>query len=190
MKYSSTLTVQSNAFPGVSFKLRKMSEARRSEFRLAIASIQDQIDANSRESARLMALLPKDGDETAIDPQLQVQIEGLLRKQTALISGELNQAYVRWGLKSIDGLEHEDDDQPIVDADALISVGPPELFVEIAEAIIRASGMSEADLKNFALPSTSGAVTDGSGQNTTAETASNRDGSEPPATAQSTSPNS
>lgn len=178
--YSSTLSVDSHAFPGVRFTLHKMSEARRAAFTLQTAEVQSRLRALNRQAAKLIQQVKENAE---LAPELDGQIEDLYAQTTALVSGELNPAYVRWGLKYITGLELHDDDQPdivleIKTADQLIADGPPELFAEICGAIIAAANMTEAELKNFKLPSTSGGQTDGSGKTMTAEPASSGDGSE------------
>lgn len=180
LTYSSTLSVDSQTFPGVRFTLHKMSEARRAAFTLQTAELQSRLRSLNRQAMKIIQQV-KDAAEPG--PELDGQIEDLHAQTTALVSGELNPAYVRWGLKSITGLAVLNDDDAeaapveIKTAEALIADGPPELFAEICGAIISASSMTEADLKNFKLPSISGGQTDGSGKTMTADSASNADGS-------------
>jgi hypothetical protein len=62
--------------------------------------------------------------------------------------GELmvQQLYIEWGLKTIEGLEI--DGEPATPA-ALIDSGPEELAVEIASCVVRECGLTEDERKNF-----------------------------------------
>ncbi len=62
--------------------------------------------------------------------------------------GELmvQQLYIEWGLKAIEGLEI--DGEPATPA-ALIDRGPEELAVEVAFCVVRECGLTEDDRKNF-----------------------------------------
>jgi hypothetical protein len=185
MKYSSTLTVESLAFPGVSFVLRKMTEKRRTDFRLRTADTVDKIQSINKEAAMLAERFAHAPDE--LDTATKFHIEKLNNDITALIQAELNPEYVRWGLAYIKDLELEDGSDAIREiktADQLIDDGPPELFEEICASIITASNMSEEELKNFKLPSISGTPMVGTNQSgsvpsadtadvSTAETAEN-----------------
>ena len=62
--------------------------------------------------------------------------------------GELmvQQLYIEWGLKTVEGLEI--DGEPATPA-ALIARGPEELAVEVASCVVRECGLTEDDRKNF-----------------------------------------
>jgi len=167
--YRPTITFESQVFPGVSFTLRKMSEARRAEFTLATSDMQSRLLALTRESSALLESLPQGAE--VIAPDAAATIEDLHVKVTSLIAQELNPAYVRWGLKCIAGLDLEDDEgnsAALTTAEALIADGPPELFAEICGAVRSASSMTEAELKNFVLPTIFGVQTAGSAPNSSA----------------------
>ncbi|WP_321471155.1 hypothetical protein [uncultured Paludibaculum sp.] len=176
--YSSTLKIDSQAFPGVQFVLRKMSEARRAEFRKQTVEVQSRLRNMNRDAARLVEELKTN----AADLDITARVEAVTEAITGLVSGELNPAYVRWGLKGITGLVLENDGEdgeskPLCTADELIDDGPPELFAEICGAIQAAATMTEAELKNFALPSTSGAPMAGNALISSAANANSADGS-------------
>lgn len=152
LQYQSSLSFESETFPGVTFTLRKMSEGRRAQLRLATAESNARIRNYVRESQRISAQ-PADSRDICRVAELNELIE------TEVIS-KLNPAWVRWGLKDITGITVDGNDHP--DADLLITEGPSDLTGEILLAIKTTSQMSEEELKNFVLPSTSGALTDGS----------------------------
>lgn len=177
MKYSSTLTVESKAFPGVTFVIRKMTEKRRTDFNLKTAAAVQKIQSLTKEAALIAERVGHSGD--TLDTETRFRIEALNAEMISVIQGQLNPEYVRWGLKSVSGLDVEaedprEDDIPIKTAEDVIALAPPELFEEICGSVIAASGMSEEELKNFKLPSISGTPmvgTDPSGSVPIADTA-------------------
>lgn len=177
MKYFSTLTIGSLAFPGVTFTLKKMSEARRADFRLRMASVQAKLRDLLREAQALGESVNKNGQD-GMDSKTANRIDDINADVAGLLATEMDPEYVRWGLKRIEGLTGEDEDGndiALTTADQLIADGPPELFAEICAAIRAASTMSEEELKNFRLPSISGTLTDGNGQSISVPTAGSAD---------------
>jgi hypothetical protein len=159
-EYSSSHTLQSEVFPGVTFTLRKMSDSRRAELRLKTAKSNATVRELVKESQKVMAQ-PEESRDLARIAEIHEMIE------TEVIS-VLNPTWLRWGLKSVSGMTI-DGQEPNVEL--LLAEGPSDLVAEILVTIKRVSHMSEDELKNFVLPSTFGAVEDGSERNTTAEPA-------------------
>lgn len=171
MNYSSVhkFTSQIPAFAGVTFVLRKQSEARRAQLRLMTAESQNRIRNLVSESQKLKAQ-PEESRDVVRIAAITDEIE------TEVIQG-LNPVWLKWGVKSIQGLFLKDDDNPeaepvaIETPEQLVANGPSELMVEILGTLKALAGMSEDEIKNYALPSTSGAQTDGSVRNTSASVA-------------------
>jgi len=72
--------------------------------------------------------------------------------EAALLAGEIDRIYLRWGLRRLMGLEIDGEE---VTPESLLESGPEELVEEILQAIRREAGLSEAERKNFASPSIS-----------------------------------
>jgi len=121
MTYESVVTVESAALPGVSFRVAKMSYARRVELMRRI-----------REIARSKEFL--EGSEQPAD-----------RMDAALIEAEINRLYLTWGLQSITGLIV---DGMEATPELLAEIGPEELFREALAAVRRETGLSASERKN------------------------------------------
>jgi len=70
----------------------------------------------------------------------------------ALLAGEIDRIYLRWGLRRLMGLEIDGEE---VTPESLVEKGPEELVGEILQAVRREAGLSEAERKNFGSPSIS-----------------------------------
>ncbi len=66
--------------------------------------------------------------------------------EAALEELMVQQLYIEWGLKTIEGLEI--DGEPATPA-ALIDRGPEELAAEIASCVVHECGLTEDERKNF-----------------------------------------
>lgn len=153
VKYSSTRTIQSQTFPGVSFTLRKMSDSRRRElyqqiaplkekergFQRRFAEIDDRrvplFDAEGKPKMNVVTAEQERGYATKDDERLVAEI---IEDLNEFRDSEISPAYIRWGLLSIDGLDIDDEPATI---DNLLEYGPADLTQEIIAAI-----MGKADL--------------------------------------------
>ena len=72
--------------------------------------------------------------------------------ELALLAGEVDREYLRWGLTELEGLEI---DGSAATPEALFSGGPEELVREIVDEIRRQAGLTENERKNFESHSTS-----------------------------------
>ena len=129
MTYNSSTEVESQAIPGVRFRLRRVSFGRRLEL---ARLLRDRLETIER-----LALAPDNEARAA---------------QTALLGAEIDAIHLRWGLASIEGLEI--DGAPAT-ADSLIDAGPEDLVREILSAVRRETGLDADERKNSAPPSTS-----------------------------------
>lgn len=170
-QYASSFEVPSKAIEGVSFSLRKMSEARRIDFRLRTAEAQAKLRALTMEATSLQAQARTDSSPALID-----RIEDVSERITAVVSGEINPAYVRWGLKSISGIEIDGEPATV---ESLIDAGPSDLFAEICGIIQASSGMTDEEIKNCAWLTTSGVPMVTTDQNTSAQSADADSGTSP-----------
>jgi hypothetical protein len=184
MNYQSTETITSTTFPGVTVKLRKMSQRRRAEFNLSMAPLlakaREISIANEPIEAEYAAFLKEtekvkaaNAELPATDPQplpvfAEDRMEALGKawtEQRRFEQDEMQPPVLRWGVASIEGLNI--DDQPAT-VESLIADGPPELTEEIAGQVTRVMRLSSAQIKNSAPLTTSGAVVDGATTNSTA----------------------
>lgn len=179
LQYSSVQPFTSNVFPGVSFKLRKMSESRRAILRVSTASANAEIRELLTEVRKLKEQ-PEETRDTSRVIALNEQIQTVIMEQ-------LNPAWITWGVKSITGMMLDPGEQE-EESIAVENAGrwPSELYAEVLDAVKASSTMTDEEIKNFVLPSISGAQTDGKNQSTGAQSASDVDTSAP-ATAESTS---
>jgi hypothetical protein len=121
MNYETEITIPSRAVPGVSFTLARVSFGRRMELlrRLRdLASKAECLSAGGKPQEKLEA---------------------------ALLSGEIDELYLRWGLVRVSGLEV--DGQPAT-PETLIAAGPEEVCREAVAAIKHECGLTEEERKN------------------------------------------
>ena len=121
MRYESSSQIESKIRPGVTFVIAKMSFGRRMELVRRI-----------REMALRCEFL-QSGKSTEE------------KLEAALLSAQIDQLYVSWGLRELTGLEV--DGQPAT-PEVLASAGPEDLFREAVAAIKAECGLSEAERKN------------------------------------------
>jgi hypothetical protein len=132
-RYESLVEVVSERLPGVRFRVERMSFGRRLEL---VRQLKDLL-------ARLEFLQAA--------PQSPAQ-----QAEATLVAGEVDRIYLRWGLRSVEGLEI--DGQPAT-PEALLERGPEPLVDEALAAIRREAGLSEAERKNSRSPSISSSET-------------------------------
>lgn len=170
-EYSSTITLDSQVNPGVQFTIFKMSEARRADFRLKSAEPMGRVRNLTREAEALSDRI-KAMPDGEIDRTVLVQVEDLHESINTELICHVNPAWIRWGLKEVTGLIIDGEPATV---ESLISKGDPALFAEVLQAIKDVSSMTDEQLKNYVLPSISGAQTDGNATSTSAPNASSAD---------------
>ncbi len=121
MDYASHVVVASVEAPGVSFVVAKMSFGRRIE-----------LAKQMRELARRAEFL-----EAGSSPEEKME--------AAVLSAEVERAYVLWGVSEVIGLTL--DGEPATPA-SLVERGPEDLFHEAAAAVKAQCSLSEAERKN------------------------------------------
>lgn len=142
VRYESVAQVASTRVMGVSFRVERMSFGRRLEL--------------IRELKGLLGRLQF----------VQAGPEGPEREaEAALVAGEIDRIYLRWGLRGIEGLEI--DGAPVT-PDSLVEKGPEELVEEVLAAIRREAHLGEDERKNSASPSISSGETRPDGSATSA----------------------
>ncbi len=120
MDYESVVWRDSQCFAGVSYGLRRPSLGQRIE-----------LTGRVRELMAKHEFL-KAGD---LDDQLSAAVSELLTKRL----------YVEWGLVGLRGLSIDGEPASV---ESLIERGPETLAEEIAEAVLRETGLSEDERKN------------------------------------------
>lgn len=164
MNYVTTISNESKVFPGVTYVLNKMSEARRAQLRLRISEPTSRI----RNLLREMANLEDRNPSTAENPRSEEVNNELLMlsdKMEQISSDEINPQWLEWGLKSIDGI---DIDGVPATLKTLLTEGPPALFQEIVNEIKRVAQLNGDEEKNSGSPTTSGELTGGETTSTSA----------------------
>jgi hypothetical protein len=106
---------------GVRYRIARMSLARR----IALAR-------NIREAGRRLEFLEAGGDVRE-------------KLDAAVLQGEVDRAYLEWGLEAIEGLEI---DGAAATPESLIEKGPMKLAAEILGRIRSECGLSESERKN------------------------------------------
>jgi hypothetical protein len=121
MEYTSFTTWESRAFPGVRFRVRRLSLARRMDL---VREIRNAGNALSFHEA----------GEGITDAAMAAEIRS-----------RIDALYIRWGLESIEGICI--DGEP-ADAERVIERGPDALAREIAQAVRSELFLSEEERKN------------------------------------------
>ena len=127
MQYESAVELASERIPGVRFVVERMSFGRRLEL---IRQLKTWL-------GRLEFISAGPGG-----PEQQAE--------AALLAGEIDRIYLRWGLRELKDLEIDGEE---VTPERLIEKGPEALVEEILGAIRREAGLSEAERKNSESPS-------------------------------------
>lgn len=121
MDYNSTFEIESAAFAGVRFRLRRMSFGRRLELMKKV-----------RELAGRMEYFQAGG--TAAE-----------RIEAAVLSAEIERLYLLWGIERVEGLCI---DGSQADLDSLFDRAPEALCVEAVAAVKQECGLTEDEQKN------------------------------------------
>lgn len=122
MTYESSVTVEAKSAPGVRLRIRRMSFARRLELTATLKELLGRLEFTS-------AAEKSAGQEAEV----------------ALLCGQVDREYVRWGVESIEGLEV--DGEP-ADVERLLERGPESLVIEAVDLVRREAGLSEEERKN------------------------------------------
>jgi hypothetical protein len=117
--YESAVVRDSAIYPGVCYRLDKMSFGRRLELMKAV-----------REATAKIDFLDANGDAG--------------RMAAAILSVEVDRLYVRWGLKGVDGLLI---DGTQATTESLLAAGPEELVQEALALIKSECGLDESEKK-------------------------------------------
>ncbi len=128
MNYESTKCVESRECAGVRFTVYRMSFGRRLELTRKVRELLGRLE--------FVRAGPGGNADDA---------------EAALLAGEIDREYARWGLVSIEGLEI---DGQAASAEDLIAKGPERLLAEVLAAIRREAGLDEEARKNSASHST------------------------------------
>ena len=129
MRYESAVEIASGRIPGVRFQIGRMSFGRRLELIRELKGWLGRLEFVSAGAP---------GPEQSAE--------------AALLAGEIDRIYLRWGLRRLMGLEIDGEE---VTPESLMEKGPEEVVEEVLLAVRREAGLSEAERKNFASPSIS-----------------------------------
>jgi len=121
MSYESVVELASQARPGVSIVVAKLSFGRRLELLRRIREIAQKVEFLAAGS----------------DPKEQME--------AAVLAAEIDRTYVVWGLKEVKGLEV---DGATATPESLVSAGPLDLFAEALAAVKAECGLTEPERKN------------------------------------------
>lgn len=119
--HESTREFESRSLPGVKFRIRRISFGRRLELARKIRAIDRRLE------------------------YLQAGEDLASKVESAIVSAEIDRAYLDWGLDSLDGLWI---DGQAATPKLLIEKGPEELTREILQAIKRECFLGEEERKN------------------------------------------
>ena len=121
MKYESFLEIESQTCQGVSFTITRMSFGRRIDLAKRVREIAHKLEFTRASKSA----------EDVVD--------------TAVITGEIDRACLKWGLLKVEGL---DIDGAAANPDTLAEAGPEALCREIVTAIKHECGITEEERKN------------------------------------------
>jgi hypothetical protein len=120
-RHESLVWVEAGSHAGVRYGVRRISISRRIELARRI-----------REIGRRVEFLEGGGDARE-------------KLEAAVLAGEIDRAYLEWGLAGIEGLMI---DGVAATVEALIELGPVDLAAEIIARIKAECGLSDAERKN------------------------------------------
>ena len=121
IRHASSVWMESEEMAGVRFQVRRVSVARRIELARQI-----------REIGRKAEFLEAGSDARE-------------KLEAAVLAGEIDRAYLSWGLEAIEGLEI---DGEAATPEALIEKGPLGLASEILRRVKEECGLTGAERKN------------------------------------------
>jgi hypothetical protein len=121
MTYDSFEVIESKTHPGVRFVINRMSFGRRVGLMRLVRELAPRLECFRAGAGK--------SDEV----------------EAGLLSAEIDQLYLHWGLKKVEGLEI--DGQP-AGPDSLLQAGPECLFLEALGHVKAACRLSESEAKN------------------------------------------
>lgn len=165
MNYSSTISTESLAMPGVTYAIRKMSEGIRIGLRRSLSDHFHELRAIEAEEQGFLANLGKKYEKPAgeiliseLSPEERQDLDTYADRKDEIQDVRINPAYLKASFVSVEGLKI---DGKTPDADLLLASGPPDLVKEILRSIFENSGLSGAQKENLELPTTSSAEAGG-----------------------------
>lgn len=157
--YTATRTYESEAFPGVVYHIRKMTEGRRFDLRARLAE-------PTRKMRDLMKAQESLGDVAGKDTDYARWLE--IQDQIDEISVSIiNPEWVKWGVKQLDGLVVDNAPLGLDDWQSW----PSALFHEVLEVIKSEAELNGSERKNSKSPTISGEPEGGSQSSSTVESA-------------------
>lgn len=167
-KFDTSSRKESQACPGVSFILRKMTEGRRLNLKKQLTEANSKLRTIIREQDTLFEKQRTAGADYPGIVQDNMKIMDLQGEYETIMMETVNPATFIWGCKQVEGLESEGKVLTIDDWQDF----PTVLYEEILTAVNSESQLKGAEIKNSELPITSGQQEDGNQKSTTADTAS------------------
>jgi hypothetical protein len=140
-------TVQSQARPGVSFRVRVLSKIQR-------ARLDAELLQPRSESIVMLSKIRAWSDESGVPrDEFAVELFEADAKMRAVLDERVKPAVMRHGLISVEGFTVSG--REVIRAEEFIELAPEDLFEEAYEACSSASGLSAEAQKNSQSPSTS-----------------------------------
>jgi hypothetical protein len=178
MNFSSTITIKSEAYPEVSYTIRRMTEGTRTDLMLGLADTLSQI-RDIQADVQCLDLPPRKDDGTFeeghdVDPHVFAKAAGLNDKIRILRKTTVDPAYAKVCLVGVQGITIDGVDDP-TDLDFIRRYGPERLYGDIVNSIRSEVEMSEEDKENLGSPTTSDAAAGGQTSDTTASSADSKD---------------
>lgn len=174
MDFSSKKTVRSEAYPEVTFTIRRMTEGTRTDLMLGLAEVLSQVRDHQADVQCLdLPARKEDGnfdESTPVDPHVFAKAAGINDKIRILRKNTIDPAYVKVCLVGVQGITIDGVVDP-TDADFIRRFGPERLYGDIVSTIRAEVEMSEEEKENLESPITSDAQADGPTSDTIASTA-------------------
>jgi hypothetical protein len=179
MNFCSTVTVSSQAYPEVSYTIRRMTEGTRTDLMLGLAETLSQI-RDIQADVQCLDLPPRKADGTGfedgypVDPHVLAKAAALNDKVRVLRKSTVDPAYAKVCLVGVQGITIDGVDDP-TDPDFIRRFGPERLYGDIITSIRAEVEMSEEDKENLESPITSDAVAGGQTNDMIASSAVSKD---------------
>lgn len=178
MDFCSTKIVKSQAYPSISFTIRRMTEGTRTDLMLGLADVLSQI-RDIQADVECLDLPPRkaDGqfDETVkMDPHVFAKAAALNDKIRVIRKNTVDPAYARVCFVGVQGVTIDGVVNP-TDSDFIRRFGPEQLYGDIVTAIRSEVEMSDEEKENLESPTTSDAQAGGQMSDMTASTAGKTD---------------
>jgi hypothetical protein len=121
MRFESTREVASHTAPGVKYRLRAMTFARRMELMRRVRELSGRVEF------------------------LEAGTDAEQKMDAGLLRGQIDREVVLWGLESVSGLVV---DGRAAGPELLVESGPEPLFREVLAAVRAETGLTEEERKN------------------------------------------